>query len=66
MATRASPFGGHPRQDIDIAGDQCRFGDNANRMVGFFQNFENFAGHPPLLFDRLIGSVLVPIAMDLT
>ena len=45
----------HPRQNIDVAGHQRRLGDDADRMAGAFQHFENAAHDLPLALDRLIG-----------
>ena len=45
----------HPLQDVDIAHDQCRLGDDADWMPRLFQNLEYGAGDPPVALDGLIG-----------
>ena len=46
---------GHPRQNIDVARHQRRLGDDADRMAGALQHFEDAAHDLPLALDRLIG-----------
>ena len=45
----------HPRQNVDVARHQRRFGDDADRMAGALQHFENAAHDLVLALDRLIG-----------
>ena len=45
----------HPLQNIDVAHDQRRLGDDADRMAGALQHFENAAHDFVLALDRLIG-----------
>ena len=43
-----------PRQDVEVAQDQRRLGDDADRMAGALQHFEDAAHHLVLALDRLI------------
>ena len=45
----------HPRQDVDVAQDQRRLGDDADRMAGRLQHLEDLAHDPVALLDRLVG-----------
>ena len=45
---------GEPRQDVEIAQDQRRLGDDADRMAGALQHFEDAAHHLIFALDRLI------------
>ena len=46
---------GHPRQNVDVAHHQRRLRDDADRMAGAIQHFENAAHDLVLALDRLIG-----------
>ncbi len=46
---------GHARQDIEIAQHQRRFGDDADRMAGALENFEDAPHDLIAPLDRLIG-----------
>ena len=45
----------HAGENVDVAGDQRRLGDDADRMSGALQHFENAAHHLVAPLDRLIG-----------
>ena len=46
---------GHRRQDVDVARDEMRLRDDADRMVRPRQHLEHRARDPELLLDRLVG-----------
>ena len=46
---------GHAAEDIDVARDQVRFGDDADRMAGAFQHLEDAAHDLVAPLDRLVG-----------
>ena len=54
-ATFARFFLGHFAQDIEIAQHQRRLGDDADRMTGVAQHFQDLARDLPFPLDRLIG-----------
>ena len=45
----------HPLENVDVAGHQRRFGDDADRVACTLQHFENAAHDLPLALDRLVG-----------
>ena len=47
-------------QDVDVARDQRRLGDDADRMVGSRQHLEDRARDAPLALDRLVGIGICP------
>ena len=51
---------GHRLQNVDVARDQRRFGDDADWMVRLRQHFEDRSRDAPLPFDRLIRIGICP------
>jgi hypothetical protein len=49
------PFLGHIGENVDVALDERRFGDDAHRMVELLQHLEDAARDPELALGRLIG-----------
>src|SRR6185312_1864457 len=45
---------GHAGEDVDVAQHQRRFGDDADRMAGTLQHFEDAAHHLIFALDRLV------------
>ena len=45
----------HPREDVDVADDERRLGDDADRMPRPLQHLEDRPRDPPLALDRLVG-----------
>ena len=46
---------GHAGEDVEVAQHQRRFGDDADRMAGAVEHFEDAAHHLVFALDRLIG-----------
>ena len=55
IATLARPRSAIGAEDVDVARDQMRLGDDADRMVRPAQHLEDAAGDAELALDRLVG-----------